>query len=209
EKHFWETGFWFNYSRDNATTHNRATSDVFNPNVYFRYLKGLNKYLYIGGRIDVFDNYIRIYQNLQNNSVFATAGNYLYASVLYKTNICESWNFQVFADLAVLGIQNEGTAFAMSYSQNRIESGGVDYQDPDMGDPSSYDYAEFKHLGNNFIVKTEYILNYKKRISISYNWEMRRFSVVTDYPTTWGMHNITFRFNIIHKEKRKTSKTKK
>jgi len=157
--------------------------------------------LYLGARVDIYDNYIRIYQNLQNNATFATVGNFLYGSVLYQTRLNNRWSFKAIGDLALIGIQNEGTGFAMSYSQKRIENGGIDYQDPKMGDPSSYAYAEFKHIGNNLIIKTEYSFMYKNRISIAYNWEMRRFATVSGYPTTWGMHNLVFRFNIIHRDK--------
>jgi len=203
KKHFWEAGFMFNFTKDNASTHDQATSTVLYPNVYFKYLTGINKKLYVGARVDIYDNYIRLYQNLQNNATFATVGNYFYGSVLYQTDLSNKWRFKAIGDLALIGVQNESTGFAMSYSQKRIENGGVDYQDPKMGDPSSYAYAEFKHPGNNLIIKTEYSFMYKNRISFAYNWEMRRFATISGYPTTWGMHNVVFRFNIIHREKNK------
>ena len=200
-KHFWEAGFDFNFTKNNASTHDQGGSMTIYPNIYFKYLRGLNKKIYLGARVDIYDNYIRSYSNLQNNATFATAGNYLYGSVLYQTTINDNWRFKATGDLALIGIQNEGTGFAMSYSQNRIEQGNVDYQDPTMGDPSNYKYSKFKYIGNNFILKTEYSFLFKKRMSVAYNWEMRRFAVVSGYPTTWGIHNIVFRFNIIHREK--------
>jgi hypothetical protein len=200
-KHFWETGLFVSFSKENAATHNQGLATVIYPNIYFKYLKGLNDKLYLGARVDIFDNYIRVYQNLQNNGTFATAGNHFYASVLYQLIINDNWKFRATGDLALISIQNEGTSFTMNYNQNRIEQGGVDYQDPDLGNPGSYKYAEIKYFGNNFILKTEYSFLFKKRFSFSYNWEMRRFATVSGYPTTWGIHNIVVRFNIIHKEK--------
>jgi len=200
-KHFWETGFLLNLTKENAETHDRGNSTVIYPNIYFKYLKGIGKKFYVGARIDAFDTYVRIYPNLNNNSTFATFGNHLYGSVLFKTRLNDHWQFKAACDLALIGIQNEGTGFAMSYSQNRIEKGGVDYQDNSMGNPYSYKYAEFKYVGNNLILKTEYSFMFKDRFSFSYNWEMRHFAVVSGYPTNWGMHNIAVRFNIIHRKK--------
>jgi hypothetical protein len=201
EKHFWELAGSFNYSSENASTHDQGSSMVLYPNIYFKYLWAVSKTVYVGGRVDAFDNYIKIYTNLNNNSTFGTAANHLYGSVLYLKDINSNWKFKAVGDLALIGVQKEGTGFAMSYSQNRIEEGGVDYQDPNMGDPSSYAYAQFRHIGNNFILKTEYSFMFKKRMEFSYTWEMRRYSVVSGYPTTWGMHNIVFRYNIVHREK--------
>ena len=200
-KHFWEAGSVFNDTIDHAKTHDEGKATVMYGNLYFKYLKGINNRFYVGGRIDAFDNYFRIYANLSNNSTVASAGNYLYGSVIYQTNINDRWRFMAIGDLFLLGFQNELPAFAMNYSPNRINNGEVDYQDPALGDPSSYPYFAFCYIGNNFILKTEFLFMYKKRISVAYNWEMRRFSEVSGYPTTWAMHNLVFRFNIIHREK--------
>ena len=200
-KHYWEAGALFNFSMDHAKTHDQGKSTVMYSNIYFKYLKGINEHLYVGGRADVFDMYLRIYANLNNNSSFSTAGNYLYGSVIYQTAINDNWHFRAIGDLSLIGFQNEGTGFAMNYSPNRINKGEVDYQDPNLGEPLNYSYFAFTHPGNNFILKTEFSFMFKKRISLSYNWEMRRFSVVSGYPTTWAIHNVVFRFNIIHKEK--------
>lgn len=200
-KHFWEPGFSFNIASEHAATHDQATSLVMYINPYFKYLKGLNDKIYVGGRVDLLNNYIRVYTNLTNNSTFATFGNSLYGSFLYRTRLSEKWQFQAMADLALIGVQSESPGFAMNYKQKRIEKGEVDYQDPGMGDPNTYAYARFTHPGNNFILKTQYSFLFRKRISLSYNWQMQRFSVISGYPTTWGLHNLVFRVNILHREK--------
>ncbi len=202
-KHFWEAGFVFNATIENAATHDQGNSRILYPNLYGKYLWGINKKLYVGARIDVFNSYYRICPNLQNNSLFAIEGNHLYGSVIYQIRINDNWKFRATGDLALIGFQNESPSFGMSYSPNRIDRGEVNYQDPKMGDPSDYKYFKFKYFGNNFILKTEYSFMLKKRFSFSYNWEMRRFSVVDGYPTTLGIHNIAVRFNIIHREKQK------
>ena len=202
-KHFWEAGLVFNATSENTSTHDRGSSYVLYPNLYGKYLCEIDKNLYVGTRIDAFDMYSRIYTNLNNNSTFAVVGNHLYASVIYQVRINGNWKFRATGDLALISFQNESTSFGMSYSPNRIDRGEVDYQDPNMGDPSDFKYYKFKYIGNNFILKTEYAFMLKKRFSFSYNWEIRRFSVVDGYPTTIGMHNIAVRFNIIHREKQK------
>ena len=201
-RHFWEAGVFVNFSFENADTHDQASSTMIYPNVYFKYLKGISNKVYLGARVDILDYYIKTYSNLNNNGTFANSGNHLYVSVLFQTRLSDKWKFRAEGDLALIGIQNEGTGFAMSYSQNRIEQGGIDYQDPKMGDPGSYKYAEFKYIGNNLILKTGYSFMLKKRFSFSYDWEMRRYATIPGYPTTWGVHNIVVRFNIIHRGKK-------
>ncbi len=200
-KHYWEGGFLFDFTMNHAVTHDEGASMLFYPKVYGKYLRAVNGAFYVGARVDLYDNYIRVYTNLVNNSVFATSGSYLYGSVLYRRQLNDRWRLEAGGELALLGVQKEGTGFAMNYSQNRIEKGGVDYQDPKLGDPSNYAYAEFKWLGDNLILRTEFMMHYRKRIALGYAWEMRRFATVPDYPTTWGMHNLVFRINVVHREK--------
>lgn len=201
DKYFMEAALSFLYSKENAHTHDNGGTIVFYPNVYFKYLREINKQFAVGARIDVFDLNMRAGQNLQNNSAQYLASNNLYVSLMYKRPINDHWQFSGAMDLALIGLQKDMPSFAMNYNQKRIEDGEIDYQDINLGEPYPYHYWEFSHVFNNLNLKTAINFHYKSRITLAYNWDMRYWATVKSYPTTIGMHSIVFRYNFAHKLK--------
>ena len=197
-KYFMETAISFQFSKENAKTHDNGGAMIFYPNIYFKYLRVLNNHFLIGGRADVFDLNIRAVSGLQNNSGQYIASNNLYGSFVFKNPINDNWRFSAALDLALIGIQKDVPSFAMNYSQKRIEEGEVDYQDSSLGEPYPYHYWEFCSVFSSFNIKTALSFQYKSRITLSYNWEMRHWATIKSYPTTIGVHSIVFRYNFIH-----------
>ncbi len=201
DSHFWEAALNFQYSKENAATHDLGGTSVLYPNIYFKYLKILNDNFAVGARIDLLDIELRVIPELQNNGTYYIASNNIYGSVLYKRPINSNWNFSASADLAIFGIKKESTSFAMNYNQKQIEDRKVDYQDEFMAEPFPYKFWEFSHIANFLNIKTEFTFHYKKRISAGYNWEMKHWATVKSYPTTVGAHSIVFRYNFAQKQK--------
>lgn len=198
ENYFWETAVEFNAGFEFGST-NGARSTVLNPTLYFKYLKPLNKNLKIGARLDLLDFYLRNNQGLGNNGSYIITGHNLYGSVMYDYRINEKWNLQSGLDLGLLSFMRESTGFAYSAPQNALEDGKFDFQNSALSTPFGYQFFEWKYFGNNLMIKTSFVFQYKDRISIGYNWSLRHFANVKSYPVTIGAHNITFKYNIIHK----------
>ncbi len=196
---FMEIGLIFMSSTENAKTHTSGKTSVLNPTLYFKYLKPLNKNISVGGRIDVMDFYLRSIEGLGNNGSYILTGHHLYGSIIYNKTINDKWAFQGSADLGLFSFMRESTSFAFSAPQNALEKGDFNYQNETLESPFGYKYFDFKYLGNNLNLKTELLMHYKKRISVGYKWNMRRFANVKSYPVTVGIHHLVFRYNIINR----------
>jgi hypothetical protein len=198
-EYLWETGFIGNFSKEHAATHNNANTSVFNINIYFKYLRELNSHFMLGGRMDVTDINIRLEPDMGNNASSSITGTHLFVSGMYKRQVFnENWKLNGLMDVALISYQKDIPSFAMSYSQKRIEEGDVDYHNELMGVPG-YSYGEFRYIWNNLNVRTSIYLHFKKRFAFGYEWQIRHFSVVEDYPTTVGTHSLTVRYNITHR----------
>ncbi len=199
--YLWETGFIGNFSNEHAATHNNANTSVFNINVHFKYLRELNSHFMLGGRLDLTDMNFRLEPGMGNNSSSSITGTHLFVSGMYKKQVFnENWKLNGLMDVALISYQKDIPSFAMSYSQKRIEEGDIDYHNDYMGMPG-YSYGEFRYIWNNLNVRTSIYLLFKKRFAFGYEWQIRHFSVVKDYPTTVGTHSLTVRYNITHRIK--------
>ncbi len=196
---FMEFGLTFMSSTENAKTHTSGKTSVLNPILYFKYLKPLNKHLSVGGRIDLMDFYLRSIEGLGNNGSYVITGHHFYGSIIYNTTINNKWDFQGNADLGLFSFMRESTSFAFSSPQNALEDGDFNYQNEALESPLGYKYFDFKYLGNILNLKTELLLHYKKRFSIGYKWNMKRFANVKSYPVTIGIHHFVLRYNIINR----------
>ncbi len=200
-KYMWETGFVGNYSMEHASTHDNANTNVVNINLHFKYMRELNQRFMLGGRMDLTDMNFRYEPDMGNNSTSSATGTHLYISGMYKKQVLnENWNLTGLLDVALISYQKDIPSFAMSYSQKRIEEGDIDYHNELMGMPG-YSYGEFRYMWNNLNIRTSIYLHFKKRFAFGYEWQIRHFSVVEDYPTTIGTHSLKVRYNITHKEK--------
>jgi len=201
DKYFWETGFTGDYSKEKASTHNMADTKVFNIDLYFKYMRNLNGHFYLGGRVDLTDINYRIDPGLGNNAAASVTSTHLSLSAMCKRQVFnKNWKFNAVMDLSLVSYQKDIPSFVTSYSQKRIEEGKIDYYD-EMAGGLGYNYGEFKFLWNNFNIRTRFYMHFKKRFVFGYTWQMRKFSVVDDYPTTIGTHCLIVRYNIFHKEK--------
>ncbi len=199
ENYFWETALKLNYSTESASTHNLGKAIVVNPTIYFKYLKPIKKNFKVGARLDLLDSYFRKIEELGNNGTYYINGHHLYGSVMHDYKLNDNWNLQSGLDLGLVSFMKESTSFGFSAPQTALEEGGFNYQSESLESPFGYKYFDWKYFGNNLNIKTSFFFQYKNRISLGYSWDMKRFANVKSYPVTTGMHNIIFRYNIIHK----------
>jgi len=200
-RYLMEEGFTGDFSIEQAATHDQAHTLVFNIDVYYRYLRVINDQFMLGGRLDLTDINFRMDDGMGNNAISTITGSYLSASAMYTKQVfSENWKVDAVIDLSLISFQKETPSFAMTYSHGRIENNGVDYTNSLMGLPG-YKYGAFKYFGNNFYMRTSLWLHYKKRFALGYMWQMRRFTIVEEYPTTVGVHSLTIRYNIVHRDK--------
>ncbi len=198
ENRIWKTGLTLTGNREAASLFDNGKAWAIYPQIHFSYLKSINEQLYIGGRWDVMEMYIRQTSGLGNNSIYYNTGSYLSASGLYKLTIKDQ-KFDISLDLGVLSYFKESTGFAFSAAQNALEDGEFDYQDEALTNPFGFKYFEVRPIWQHFRMSTAIDYQIGKRLSVGYRWNMRRFSEVEDRAVTTGANTISIRYHITHK----------
>lgn len=194
-------GFRFSIGVSNelAATNELNSATVFNPTVSFHYLRRINEQLAVGLNWDLLDFYLRNTQGLGNNSFYAITSSDLSFAARYQWN---KFSFQ--AQLGVLTLVRESTGFAFSAPQNALEEGEFDYQNSAIENPFSPKYADLDHLFNHLNIQTEIRYQFNDRLSLAYQWSVRKFAEVKNAPVTYGYSAVVIRYNLQQKEKFKS-----
>ncbi len=201
DKYLWDLSMDVDYGKEHAQTHNIADVTIINSFIFFKYLRVINENFLLGGRVDFLDLSSRTDLGLMNNGSSVIMGNSLYASATYRRPVInDNWLLEASIDFSLMTLQDELPSFAAPYSQNLLENGEATYENYNTSLPD-YKDAKFYMFWNNSRIQTEINLKFKSRLSFSYIWRLRRFSVVDDYPTTMGSHTIVVRYNIVHRVK--------
>ena len=176
----------------------RNYSTVFRPSLNIFRLKKINDKLFIGGNWTVFDFYFRTNQQLSNNSKYQDFTTKLSATAHYKLKIR---NKQLSANLNVglISLSKMTNGFAYVASQRTLEKGNFNYQNTNIDSPFGGEGYSFKAPWKDFNIQTQIAYPLSHRFDLIYQWELRQYSVVKNYPTTYGNHTFSIRFNFIHK----------
>lgn len=197
----WSVGLDGNFGIESPNTHNFGTTTTFHPKVYGRYLKKINDQFSVGVRWDVLAFYYRKTEGLDNNG-----NNYLTSSDLFATGLYQKdkWNFGL--DLGLLSFQKERMSFAFSAPQKALEDGEFDYQNDALENPLGLKYFVFKPIWEQLYLRTHIQYQWKEQLSVGYQWTVRHFAEVKNYPLTIGNHQIVVRYNISVKAKSASTK---
>ena len=183
-----------NFGSESAATHDKGNTFVLNPRLGVQYLRNIQSKFWLGGRWNIMDLYIRNIDGLGNNSVY-----YIGSSQLFLSGEYEYQKFNFGCALGLLAFQKESTSFAFSAPQNGLEDGEFGYQNEALDDLFGFKYYQFKPIWQQLSLRTHVIYNLNERINIGYQWQMRRFAEVENYPVTYGIHSVVIRFNIVRK----------
>lgn len=197
-KSIWEAGLAIQVSTETSSTHDIAKPFIINPKAYFKFLKKINNRFSVGGHWDILSLYLRQDNGLGNNGMYYVTSSDLLASVNYKYK-----KIDFGLDLGILSFVKEGTSFAFSAPQNGLEDGEFDYQNEQLADPFGFKYYEIRSTFKHFILRTNINYQLGKRFEVGYQWNVRHFAEVEDYPVTIGKHNLTIRWDFVHRIKDK------
>ena len=197
DKHYQNVRFTFEYSKEQANSLEVSQTTVMNYTLSYKYLWPINKFFLLGAKADIIDFNIRTNPNLGNNNLASIMSNHLYVSAGYMNNgiINENWSLTVNTDLSLFSIQDEVPSFGVAYSNSLVQNGGVSFDNHDTQLPS-YGKGSFRGIWNNFRVFIDVNMQYKNHFVFSYSWQMRRYSLVENYPTTIGVHALQIRYNL-------------
>ncbi len=198
--YMWETALKVNFGVFVPSSSDFGGGFFIKPLVYLKYLRRLSNNLYVGGRLDLIDFYLRKTNYLGNNGLSYLNGHHLSASLVHEVGLSSNWSLQSSLDLGLLSYEKELLGFAFSVPQKALEDGDFNYQNDGLINPFNYEYFQLNHIANAINIHTSFKFKYKKRISLIYTWQLRQFSTINDYPLTYGIHNIIIRYNLKHKE---------
>jgi hypothetical protein len=116
--------------------------------------------------------------------------------------VSEVWQFNFGLDLGLFTFVNTEPSFGANYQQNIIDNGEVTLIDSDTKSPYKLSNMEFKAFWEQINIRTLIELNYKRRLSLFYSWDLRTYSDNKDYPVTDARHILTLRFNFINHTKK-------
>lgn len=201
-------GFNFMYSNEKPSTFGQnaisnGETKVFYPTVHFTYLHKLNENFFVGGRIDALDFYLRKTSGLGNNSSYYNNGVNLYGSLQYQYPINENMRLSANLDLGLYSMMRESTGFAYSAPQSVTSSGSFNQQDKAIVNLFGFKYAEHLAIWQYLNAKIGVNLHVMNRWTFHYRWNVRRFSTVRNYPTTYGIHSLGVTFDMVDKIKTK------
>jgi hypothetical protein len=202
EKNYWHASaymFSFTYDFPNYDT---ITFSKFAYNVRLGYLRNLKPNLYLGVNWDVLDYYKRQTDFLGNSSDAYKLSSDFYISGKYIWNIAENWQFNFGLDFGLFTFVNTEPSFSANYQQNIIDNGEVTFIDSDTKSPFKLSNMELKPFWEQVNIRTLIELNFKRRVSLYYSWDLRTYSDNKGYPVTDARHLLTLRFNFINQEKK-------
>ncbi len=189
-------GLAINFSSESPATHDNGKTTTIYPKFYYSYARKLNQKVAIGVHWDILGLYYRNIDGLMNNGSY-----YITASDLMLSGKFNVGKFRIGTDLGLISLIKEGTGFAFSAPQNGLEDGEFSYQNESLDNPFGFKYGRIRGIGKHFKLRTHIQWPLSERVALGYQWEMRRFSEVRDRAITTGMHHLTLRFNLIHKDK--------
>ena len=198
EKAIWNTGLTTTVNQEKTSLFTNGKALVVYPKIHFSYLRKINDQLYIGGKWDIMEMYFRQISGLGNNGIYYNTGSYLSASGLYQLNVGAK-KLNIGLDLGILGYFKESTSFTFSASQNILENGNFDYQDGALSNPFGFKYFVIRPTWAHFRLSTKLDYQLNRRFSVGYQWHMRRFAEVKNYPVTAGANTISLRYHFMNK----------
>lgn len=190
EKSIWNIALTGIQSTETPKTHSATNAETVLGNIRIGYLRNIKENLYIGVTWDVVDYYSKDFEGLGNNSVYQIASSNLFASGRYRWE-----NFSFGLDLGLVSFTNESTGFAFSLPQDVTKGGKYNYQDADLSDPFNLKYGFLNFINKQLNIRTSIECEISERLSVFYQWRMRRFSRVKNYPVTHGSNSFSLRYN--------------
>lgn len=141
------------------------------------------------------------FSSLGNNSINIVFNSTLGIKGRYTRQIKEDLHIKFDLSIGLISVVKEGISFAYSASQQVLENGSFDFQNPQSTSVLSLSYYEFAPIFKLNNWKTRLSLDYKDRFELFYRWDLLNYSSVKNYPITFALHSLGVKLNYISKQK--------
>ena len=202
DKNYWHMnayGYAFNEQFPNEDT---ITYSRLGYNVRFGYLRELEPSFYMGVNWDIVDYYKRFTGLLGNGADSYKLSSDIYVSGKYLWNLDDNWRIRFGLDYGLFTFVNTEPSFGANFQQNIIDNGLVTFIDDDTKRPWKLKNMAFKGFWEQFNIRTSFHVDYRRRLSLKYSWDLRRFADNKGYPVTDARHQMTLIFNLVNHQKK-------
>lgn len=166
-------------------------------NVRGGFLRSVSPDIYVGAGWDVVDYYKRSYPLLANGADAYKMSSDIYASAKYLWRYSDDWRITFGLDYGFFSLVNMMPSFAPNFQQNVVDNGEVTFIDADTRRPFVLRNLAAKGFWDQVNIRTQIQVDYKKRFSLRYVWDMRSIIDHPGYPVTDARHHLTLMFNFI------------
>jgi len=202
EKDYWlanSSGYVFTQDYPELDT---AQVSTMSYNLRVGYLRNIKPNIYVGLTWDIIDYFSKDNSILGNSSNYYKTSSDIFVTGRYLYNIDDNWNFEAGLDFALLSFINTAPSFTANFPQNVVDDGEVSFLDSDTRNPYSLKHMKATPFWKQIYLRTHFEINYKKRLSLVYNWDMRALIEQKGYPVTIALHSLTLRFHFINHTKK-------
>lgn len=202
EKDLWNanaSAFAYNYT---FPSEERINTSILGYNVRVGYLRNLAPNFYLGANWDIVDYWQRSTEGLLNGADAFKLSSDLYLSAKYFLPLNDNWGFEFGLDWGVLSFINQVPSFSAAFPQNLIDNGEITFVDADTRKAYKIDNMTTKAFWEMFYLRSFVELNFKKRLTLAYIWDMRTYSDNKSYPITNAMHSLMLRWHFVNHQKK-------
>lgn len=177
---------------ESATTNSIAENTLISGYIYSKYMYNIYPNLAIGAQWNLINMNVRTVNELGNNDTHLMVSSDLLFSSSYSH---EDFIFSL--NLGLFSFVNEFNAFGFKAPQNVITDGNFSYQlEKGLSLFLSPEYFSFKYMFNHLLLNFSTYYNFSDALQFGYLWDIRRLSEVTNYPLTYGNHQLTLKYNL-------------
>ena len=198
KKNYFNTNINLGLTTENAPTYDLGKTLILDILVDVSYQKQIvrkeNQKVYLGAKWDVLDFYIRLTEDLMNNSFYYVSGSNIKIASLYERTLSNEMSIRGGVSFQLISFMKESTSFGFSAPQDALENGEFTYQDPALYNPFGFKYYNFEAFTKYINLETLLEMHYKQRWIFSYKWNMQRSNKVANYPMTKGYSSLSVKF---------------
>jgi hypothetical protein len=198
DKNYWHANANFSFFNYDFPNYDTIRYTNFSYSVNFGYLRNLKPSFFLGFNWNVMDYYKRQTEFLGNGADAYKLSSDFYVSGKYLWKVSKDWQFDFGIDLWLFTFINTEPSFTANYQQNIIDNGEVTFIDSDTKSPFKLQNMAFIPFWEQVNVRAIIELNFRRRLSLYYSWDLRAHADNKGYPVTDARHILTLRFNFVN-----------
>lgn len=201
EKSYFSANTYFFFSQNSFPNVDTISSTKLAYKVNIAYLRNVKPSFYLGVNWDILDYYKRNTELLDNAADAYKLSSDFYISGKYLWDLSQDWQFNFGLSYGLFSFINTEPSFSANFQQNIIDNGEVTFIDSDTKSPFKLRNMALYGFWNELNIQTSIELNFRRRLGLSYSWDLKTYADTKKYPVTDARHILTLRYLFINHPK--------